>query len=222
MQVINICARTPVRSSDQGAGEKKTSWMKKKPAVTLWVDQSCKPHVLSLFYSLFLKKITLVQRVDPAVRCAWADAGARKEGEWEGEKKKPSAGHHFYWQLVNKLKKRDAGTIFLPPFPLALRLLSSVDDNWCFPNRKKKPNLLGSDGLFRCRDWWGGEVGDIYQLDFSLCFTSSMRFSPFSSVQNLICVGTLSWHMWRINCRTPSKNVLFLDKEPLLVLFYPK
>lgn len=37
----------------------------------------------------------------------------------EGEKKTRFAGHNFYWQLVNKLKKRDAGTNFPPPlFPL--------------------------------------------------------------------------------------------------------
>ena len=57
-------------------------------------------------------KVTLVQPVAPAVGFAPPDAepGQRRE------KKKSSAGHHLYWQLVDKLKKRDAGAAFLPSF----------------------------------------------------------------------------------------------------------
>lgn len=67
-------------------------------------------------------KITLVQCVSPAVWFARADAEPRGK---KRKRKKPPAGHHFHWQLVNKLKKRDAGTIFLPLFfcSLALSLL---------------------------------------------------------------------------------------------------
>lgn len=54
------------------------------------------------------------------------------------EKKESSAGHHFYWQLVNKLHKRDAGAVFLPtPFPLFLSLTSSVASNWSLSKNKK-------------------------------------------------------------------------------------
>lgn len=84
----------------------------------------------------------------------------------KGRRKKPSAGHHFHWQLVNKLKKRDAGTIFLPlfsslslSFPPAPLLLSTTG---AFPK-----NLLGSDGLFRCWNW----LEEIYH-------SRVQRFSP--------------------------------------------
>lgn len=68
-------------------------------------------------------------------------------------KKKPSAGHHFHWQLQNKLKQRDAGTPLLPFPPLSFICSASAADS-CSPLKK---NLLGSAGLRRC---WNGE-GDI-------------------------------------------------------------
>lgn len=103
--------------------------------------------------------ITLVQCVAPAVWFAGADAEP-KERERERGRKKPSAGHNFHWQLVNKLKQRDAGTIFLPLFllspSLSCCLLSPpllLQTTGAFPK-----NLLGSDGLFRCWNWWKGYI----------------------------------------------------------------
>lgn len=60
-----------------------------------------------------------------------------QKNERRKKEEESSAGHHVYWQLVNKLKKRDAGALS-PPLPL-----SSVADNWC-------SFFLGSDGIFRC------------------------------------------------------------------------
>lgn len=99
--------------------------------------------------------------------------GARRE------KKKPSAGHHFYWQLVNKLKKRDAGTIFLPPFSsLAHSPLLCCRQLVLSPKKKIFLEVM---------DFSGAGIGgrDIYHSDFRLCFTPSIHpsihFSPLLS-----------------------------------------
>ena len=99
------------------------------------------------------------------------------------KKKTPPAGHHFHWQLVNKLKKRDAETI--PPshlFPLFPPLLSCCRHNWCFPKKKKKKNFL------EVMDFSGAGIGgrDISlpgcaQRWFSPPFNSIHTFSPLCS-----------------------------------------
>lgn len=96
-------------------------------------------------------KITLVQSVPPAMCFASAYSVPRERKK--KKEKKPSAGHHFHWQLVNKLKQRDAGTLFLPLLTLFLSPSSAVG-NWCFPQK----NLLGSDVLFRWCSWWKGYI----------------------------------------------------------------
>lgn len=120
--------------------------------------------------------ITLVQCVAPAVWFARQMLEPKRR-----EKKDPSAGHNFHWQLVNKLKQRDAGTIFLLFFLLLTLSFSSssspVADDWCFPKR-----LLGSDGLFRCWNLVEGIYHSrvAHSEDFLLRFT---HVSPDSSLQ---------------------------------------
>lgn len=72
------------------------------------------------------------------------------------KKKKPSAGHHFHWQLLNKLKQRDAGTIFLPllfslptSFSAPLLLQTAVS----FP-----PESSTKWWAFQVLEWWKGYI----------------------------------------------------------------
>lgn len=104
----------------------------------------------SLWYSSYYKDYTCSECASSYVFCQCIFSAKREE---EKEKKKPSAGHHFHWQLVNKLKQRDAGTLFLPLLTLFLSPSSAVG-NWCFPQK----NLLGSDVLFRWCSWWKGYI----------------------------------------------------------------
>lgn len=101
-----------------------------------------------------------------------------REGEKKNKKERnPPAGHHFHWQLVNKLKKRDAGTIPpLPPPTFFLSLLSSslvADTTGAFPKKKKKIFL-------EVMDFSGAGIGG---RDISLRGCPQRWFSPpFNSI----------------------------------------
>lgn len=72
----------------------------------------------------------------PAVKFAPPDAKPVKENE--RKKIESSAGHHFNWQLVNDLQKRDAGAIFLS-FSLSLLCCRQLVP---FQKKKKKTHFL--------------------------------------------------------------------------------
>ena len=120
--------------------------------ISIWGPGFHVSYLSSLSYSLYCKP--LVQCEAPAVWFARADVEPKRREREQRKKEKPSAGHNFHWQLVNKLKQRDAGTIFPPLFSLSLsRSLSlislslslslspppppplSVSDNWCFSQK---------------------------------------------------------------------------------------
>ena len=102
-----------------------------------------------------------------------------REGEKKNKKERnPPAGHHFHWQLVNKLKKRDAGTIPPPShlFPLFTLLLSCCRHNWCFPKKKKKRKKI----FLEVMDFSGAGIGG---RDISLRGGPQRWFSPpFNSI----------------------------------------
>lgn len=120
-----------------------------------WVHVS---YQSSLSYSLYYKDYTCSVCGSSCAVC-WGRCRAKR-------KKKPSAGHHFRWQLVNKLKKRDAGTIFLPLSP---------------PSRSLSPPLsLQTTGAFpkivlEVMDFSGAWVGG---RDISLKSGAQRRFCP--------------------------------------------
>lgn len=99
------------------------------------------------------------------------------------KRKTPPAGHHFHWQLVNKLKKRDAGTI--PPLPPFSSLYSPpllLPTQLVLSQKKKKKNFL------EVMDFSGAGIGgrDISlpgcaQRWFSPPFNSIHTFSPLCS-----------------------------------------
>lgn len=148
------------------------------------------PCFLSAFFVVFiiLENYTCSACGSSCVVCSTRCRARSHEGE-----KNPSAGHHFYWQLVNKLKKRDAGAI--PPphphfFPFSLSLPSSV----C------RQLVLSPKKIFlEVMDFSGAGTGgrDIYHSDFCLCFTPSIHFRPCSPVwvflNTLKCTGMESW-----------------------------
>lgn len=150
-----------------------------RKSAVLWVNQ-WESHVSyqpSLLYSLYLK-ITLVQHVAPAVWFAPPDAepGAMRE------KKNPSAGHHFYWQLVNKLKKRDAGAI--PPphphfFPLSLSLVSSVCRQLVLSPKKSSWK------------WWTFQVLELVVGTYITQSFASVLLHPYISDPALRCGSSL-------------------------------
>lgn len=129
-------------------------------------------------------KITLVQCVAPAVWFARAYAEPSEE-----KKKKTSAGHHFHWQLLNKLKQRDAGTIFLPPLFFSLFTLflfsSSVADNCSFP-LKIFLEVMGFSGAGMVEGIYHSWV--VHSKDFLLRFTPSIHFSSYSPLQHFFSI----------------------------------
>ena len=110
-------------------------------------------------------------------------AGADAAEPRKKKKKNPPAGHHFHWQLVNKLKKRDAGTI--PPPPPFSSLYSPpllLPTQLVLSQKKKKKNFL------EVMDFSGAGIGgrDISlpgcaQRWFSPPFNSIHTFSPLCS-----------------------------------------
>lgn len=113
-------------------------------------------------------KITLVQRVTPAVCIARTDAAL---GERE---RNPSAGLHFHWQLANKLKQRDTGTIFLPPF-----FLFSHSHLSCCRQLVPSPTI-SLDGMDLSGAGTGGRdisftSGAQHSEDILLCFTLTAK-----------------------------------------------
>lgn len=120
-------------------------------------------------------KITLVQSVPPAMCFASAYSVPRERKK--KKEKKPSAGHHFHWQLVNKLKQRDAGTLFLPLLTLFLSPSSAVG-NWCFPPKKSSwkwcPFQVVQlvEGIYHS--------SGLHGKDFLLHFTPSIHFCSCS------------------------------------------
>lgn len=100
-----------------------------------WRQQFCNPNWYeSVFHIQYSIKITLVQCEAPAVFTTPDALPRKKQNNTKQNKNKPSAGHRFYWQLVNKLKKREAGAIFLPPLFLPLlrcqQLVLSQKSSW--------------------------------------------------------------------------------------------
>lgn len=117
----------------------------------------------------------------PAVRFAPPDA---KPVKWNKRKKKTeesSAGHHFYWQLVNKLKKRDAEA---SPHPLPL---SSVADNWCSPPSPR----------FFSWKWWTFQVLELVEGLYITPFHSMLAFWVLPQRGEIPWAGKLS--SWTIN-----------------------
>lgn len=85
----------------------------------------------------------------------------------EGGRKNPSAGHNFHWQLANKLKQRDTGTIFLSFvfFSLSLSLFLS-----CCRQLVLLPKIF-----LEVMDLSGAGTGG---RDISLKSGAQQRFSP--------------------------------------------
>lgn len=147
----------------------------------------------SLSYSLYYKDYTCSVRGSSCVVCQ-----SRRRAKREG--KKTTAGHHFHWQLVNKLKKRDAGTIFLPLFLLS----RSFPPPLLLPTTGAFPkNLLGSDGLFRCWNWWKGYITQEWctaKIFSSVSLHTSIHFSSCSPLLlffNRLKVS-LGWNVVRV------------------------
>ena len=115
------------------------------------------PCDLSVFFVIFITliEITLVHCVAPAV---WFLLEQMQQSQ-EKKKKNPSCRSSFSLaageQIKETWRRNDS-----PPPTFFLSLLSSslvADTTGAFPKKKKK-KLLGSDGLFRCWNWWKGYI----------------------------------------------------------------
>lgn len=119
--------------------------------------------------------------------CGLLEQMQSQEGGRERGRKKTLRRSSFLLAAGEQIKETWRRNNFPPSFSsLALSPLLCCRQLVLSQQGKKKRIFL------EVMDFSGAGIGggDIYQLDFNLCFTSSMRFSPFSSVQTLICIGT--------------------------------
>lgn len=147
-------------------------------------------------------------------------------------KKTPPAGHRFHWQLVNKLKKRDAGTIYLPPlFPLSLALSALLSccrqlvlsqksswKWWTFQVLEPVEGIYHSRAV-HCRDfllWFIASVHLATAVDCSsspICWNSEKMSELHNKSWQINCIPW-DWCCAQLNDRTLSRNAFFSIKKP--------